>query len=171
MDYTRDLRDRSPTLPLAVIKSAGSTRTEPWSLPQPSSTALFVADIVPRGVRTVYSIPTPVQLSYNTAQDALCPSQPVMQGSVLGKRSQSSSDSPSCPRDLPTPEVTPTAKRIKTTSTSIELNPDGNKENIPPLPESPSPRRVRRTATENHTSPRNARSKLATRVSLCFQHV
>ncbi|KAF9646582.1 P-loop containing nucleoside triphosphate hydrolase protein [Thelephora ganbajun] len=81
-----------------------------------------------------------------------------MQGSVLGKRSQSSTDSPSCPRDLPTPEVTPTAKRIKTTSTLIDLNPDGNKENIPPLPESPSPRRLRRTVTGDHTSPRNART-------------
>ena len=127
--------------------------------------ALFVVDVVPHGVRTVHLIPVPVQLSFNTAQDALrSPSRPAMQGSVLGKRSQSSSDSPSCPRDLPTPEVTPTAKRIKTTSTSTESNPDGNKENIPPLPESPSPRRLRRTATENHTSPRNPRSKLATRV-------
>ena len=89
-----------------------------------------------------------------------------MQGSVLGKRSQSSSDSPSCPRDLPTPEATPTAKRIKTTSTSIDLNPDGNKENIPPLPESPSPRRLRRTATENHTSPRSARSRFST--AFCY---
>lgn len=80
-----------------------------------------------------------------------------MQGSVLGKRSQSSTDSP-CPRDLPTPEVTPTTKRIKTTSTPTDLNPDGNKENIPPPPESPSPRRIRRTATENSTSPRNART-------------
>ena len=89
-----------------------------------------------------------------------------MQSSVLGKRSQSSTDSPSCPRDLPTPEVTPTAKRIKTTSTFTDPNPDGNKENIPPLPQSPSPRRLRRTVTESPTSPRNARSKSATRFPL-----
>ena len=170
MDHicTRDLRARSPS----VVKSAGYTRTEPQSLPQPFiDDALFVVDIVPDGVRTVHSISTPVQLSFNTQGALRSPSQRVMQGSVLGKRSQPSSDSPSCPRDLPTPEATPTAKRIKTTSTSVDLNPDGNKENIPPLPESPSPRRLRRTATDNHTSPRNPRSELAARVRLPFKYV
>ena len=33
--------------------------------------ALFAVDIVPSGVRTVYSIPKPVQLSFNLIEDAL----------------------------------------------------------------------------------------------------
>lgn len=92
--------------------------------------------------------------------------------SVLGKRSAPSDASPtsslaSSPCEValpPTPEHTPTAKRIKHSSTALDG--DCNKENIPPfrveaIPGSPTPTRVarsvRRSSTE-HLSPSRTHS-------------
>src|ERR1700722_16428372 len=71
----------------------------------------------------------------------------TMQSSVLGKRSQSYSDFPSCVQDIPTPEPTPNPKRLKTTLTLADIHPDCNKENVPPLTISSPSTPLRRAST------------------------
>lgn len=67
--------------------------------------------------------------------------------SVLGKRSQSFSDCASSSQDLLTPDTTPNPKRLKTSSTLIDVHPDCNKENVAPLNISPSTTPLRRATT------------------------
>lgn len=116
---------------------------------------------------------TPPHRLLTPARRRQCP-QNIMQtrNSVLGKRSAPSDSSlasslASSPCDIalpPTPEQTPTAKRIKHSST--QLDGDGNKENVPPfrieaISGSPTTARVARSLRRSNTeqlSPSRTRS-------------